>query len=298
MSGIYTGALGMISATTRLNTISNNIANANTDGYKMDEATYRTWDETYTKIQSKEEDRILGSVKELTYVDNTKTNFAAGDARQTGEEFDFLLKDPVDSKSVSFFTVGKDDQTFLSRNGHFTLDRDRNLVNVNGGYLLSATNQPITIPEGSKISLQTDGTISDQITGTIYGKINIQMVDESHQGMLEKKYGGYYQPMTAADITKHYGSAQWVLNHFDTNRTLQEVFGSKENIQNIVDTGNVNVFSPFTGSVASGMLEGSNVDLSKEMVNMIETQRYFQANSKSFSVMDQIFAKESSEIGK
>ena len=298
MSGIYTGALGMISASTKLSTISNNIANSTTDGYKSDESTYRTWDETFTKIKSKEDTRIIGAVKDLNYVDNIKTNFEQGIARQTGEEYDFYLQDPTGSKDVSFFLVQKDGQTYLSRNGHFMLDSQRNLVNANGGYLLNAAGNPIQIPIGASISLSPEGTVTDQETSAVYGQINLQTVDETSLGLLEKKYGGYYQPLTMEKLNQNFGSAQWVLDNFDTNKTLQSVFGSRENVQNIINTGQVNVLTPFAGRVASGMLEGSNVDMAKEMVSMMETQRYFQANSKSFSIMDQIFAKEASEIGK
>lgn len=298
MSGIYTGSLGMISASTRLNTISNNIANSNTDAFKADQSTYRTWDETYTKIESKEDTRVIGAVKELNYVDNVQTNFAIGDARQTGFEYDFYLQDDQGSEDVSFFVIQKEGQTYLSRNGHFMLDSERNVVNANGGYLLNAQGNKIQIPEGVEVSLSTQGVLSDQKSGTIYGQINIQSVNESQLGLLEKKYGGYYQPITLDKINTNFGSAQWVLDNFDTNKTLQEVFGSKENVQNMITSGQVNVLSPFSGNIRSGMLESSNVDLAKEMVDMMETQRYFQANSKSFSVMDQIFAKEASEIGK
>jgi flagellar basal body rod protein FlgG len=298
MSGIYTGALGMISATTKFNTISNNIANSETDGYKTDESTFKVWEETYAKIESKDRTEIIGGYNDQTYVDNTKVNFEAGSTKLTDQEFDFAITDPTNSKNVSFFMVQKDGQTYLTRNGHFMKNVNGEVVNANGGRLLGANGQPIVVPAQSHISISKKGEVRDSETNALYGTVDMRTVDESRLGLLEKKGSGYFQPITYESVVKNFGSLENVLAQFDGNKTLQSVFGSKENIQDMIDTGRVDIVSPFAGTVSAGVLEGSNVDLAKEMVDMMSTQRYFQANSKTFSVMDQIFAKESTEIGR
>jgi len=298
MSGLYTGAMGMISNIRKVEVHGNNIANAATTGYKMDQETFRVFDETFKRSISNEGNIRIGQYHDEVYVDDVRTYFEQGSSKVTGNPVDFMLQDNNGSGQVSFFAVKVGDAEYLTRNGNFTLDGNRRLVTQNGGLVLGENNLPIVIPENVKFSVNSDGSITEFDTNKMIGKLKLQSVGDNDLQLLQKKQGGYYEVMSLEKILGSFGNIQTLIQQFDTNPTIRGVFGSKERLQDILDSGQVRILSPFQGQVYSGALETSNVDMASEMVGMMNAQKGVSSAQKVSSTFDRIFEKEANELGK
>jgi flagellar hook protein FlgE len=163
-----------------------------------------------------------------------------------------------------FFAVKADPgqvTPFLTRAGNFTIDANRNLVNSDGLHVVGVGGNPIILaPEvtaftisknGQIIAVQSDGTsaVTDQQIG---------VVKVTNPGGLEKIGGNLYRTNSNADA----------------NATPDVIAPSDATLG--------------TGSIISGQLEMSNVDLTSEFTEMIIAQRGFQSNTKIITTSDEI----------
>ncbi|KYC66087.1 flagellar basal-body rod protein FlgF [Bacillus coagulans] len=151
-----------------------------------------------------------------------------------------------------YFRVQDGNDTYYTRAGNFYFDDNRRLVNSEGFAVLDTNGQAITLGENVKsFSVATDGTISDQDGNTI-GTISIAT---------------FQNP---AGLTKAGGNLYTTANS---------------------NAGQVTVSRPGqdgAGTIKSGYLEMSNVDLSEELTNMIVAERGFQANTRIITTSDEI----------
>ncbi|WP_207368450.1 flagellar basal body rod protein FlgG [Heyndrickxia coagulans] len=151
-----------------------------------------------------------------------------------------------------YFRVKDGDDTYYTRAGNFYFDDNRRLVNSEGFAVLDTNGQAITLGADVKsFSVATDGTITDQDGNTI-GTISIAT---------------FQNP---AGLTKVGGNLYTTTNS---------------------NAGTVTVSQPGqdgAGTIKSGYLEMSNVDLSEELTNMIVAERGFQANTRIITTSDEI----------
>lgn len=301
---LYTSAMGMISNMVKLETISNNIANSQTAGYKYDEATFRVFEENFIRIKYQKEHSRIGSYNDKVYVDNVQTNFKMGDAKYTERTLDMMLDDSR-TTGTSFFVVERENGeveqgngTYLTRNGHFLLDADRRLATISGGLLLNEQGEQIRIPEEIEFSVNEKGQIYNTENGEIIDTIQIRTIQEDDLGLLEKVYGGFYQIMDLDYIESNFGNINDLIERFDSNITIQKIFRSVENLEMIRDIGYANILMPFTGELRTGFIESSNVDMGKQMTQLIQTQKGVEMNQRTSKVMNEILQKDANEIGK
>ncbi|MED4920702.1 flagellar basal body rod protein FlgG [Weizmannia sp. CD-2023] len=151
-----------------------------------------------------------------------------------------------------YFRVADGNNTYYTRAGNFYFDDNRRLVNSEGFTVLGTNGQAITFGANVKsFSVATDGTITDQDGNTI-GTISIAT---------------FQNP---AGLTKVGGNLYTTTNS---------------------NAGTVTVRQPGqngAGTIKSGYLEMSNVDLSEELTNMIVAERGFQANTRIITTSDEI----------
>ncbi|AEO99273.1 MULTISPECIES: flagellar basal body rod protein FlgG [Heyndrickxia] len=151
-----------------------------------------------------------------------------------------------------YFRVADGNNTYYTRAGNFYFDDNRRLVNSEGFTVLGTNGQAITLGANVKsFSVATDGTITDQDGNTI-GTISIAT---------------FQNP---AGLTKVGGNLYTTTNS---------------------NAGTVTVSQPGqngAGTIKSGYLEMSNVDLSEELTNMIVAERGFQANTRIITTSDEI----------
>ena len=146
LEGLYTAAAGMAAQERRLDALSNDIANVNTAGYKRVRLGFR--DLVYQ--QDGRSGVATGSGTAVTQLGRSNLQ---GAFQQTNNPFDLAIS------GEGYFQVRRaDGQIALTRQGAFSVDGRRQLVNANGERLVP----PITIPRGvdaSKVSVGRDGTV-------------------------------------------------------------------------------------------------------------------------------------------
>lgn len=249
---LWIAKTGLDAQQTRMATVSNNLANVNTTGFKQGRVVFE--DLLYQNVRQSggqtSQDTELPSGMHLgtgVRVVATEKLFTQGGMLQTDNPLD------VGIKGRGFFQILMPDGNLAyTRDGTFQQNAQGELV-TSSGYLV----QPgITIPEGVQgITIGSDGIVSVSLSGqaapTQIG--NLQTVDFINPVGLQPIGENLYLE-TASSGTAQSG------------------------------TPGINGF----GSLVQGSLEGSNVNVVSELVNMIETQRAYEMNSKAISTNDQM----------
>jgi flagellar basal-body rod protein FlgG len=249
---LYISKTGLSAQDTALTTISNNLANVSTVGFKKDSAVFQD-----LMYQIKREpgglnsqDSQLPSGLQLgtgVRVEGTTKQFTQGSMEITEQSLDMAV-----SGRGFFQVLLPDGTTSFTRDGQFQLNSDGEIVTASGNRL-----QPsITVPENTaNITLGEDGIVSATITGEAaaqqIGQINT--VD-------------FINPQGLKAIG---------------NNLFRETEASGD-----PQTGTPGL-SGF-GEIKQGMLELSNVEVVEELVSMITTQRAYEMNSKVVSTADQM----------
>lgn len=175
LNGLYTATSGMLAQNRKLEIISNNLANINTTSYKREDAIFRDYlyhDKRTPQniIKASEYNKTINNTVSL---DSIYTDFSPGNLRQTGNRFDLALEN-----KNTFFAVETPFGIRFTRDGHFTLDKDRRLVNQDGFPVLSRNfenNEGIILPDG-EVTITENGEI--MVDGVILDQLFIAEVDD------------------------------------------------------------------------------------------------------------------------
>ncbi|MCU4922706.1 flagellar basal-body rod protein FlgG [Bacillus thuringiensis] len=255
MNGLYIGSMGMMNYMQRINVHSNNVANAQTTGFKAENMTSKVFDVQDTYRRGDGAVTNIGSVDYAVVPAATHVNLVQGNIQMTNSATDFFLDDGT-AGTASFFVTSKNDETFLTRDGSFTLNSDRYLQTSSGAYVMGENNERIRIPEGAKVAVQADGTLYDAVTQNNIARLQ----------------------------TKTVGAEA-------NNRLIQ-----RENKSFTLAEGNIADLPNGTGTVKNHMLENSNVDMTKEMADLMTDQRMISASQRVMTSFDKIYEKEANEI--
>jgi flagellar basal-body rod protein FlgG len=250
-SALQVARTGLEAQDARMRVIANNLANVGTTGFKRDRANFATL--------AYQDARVAGQPGgENAYA--TGLNLGTGVAVQstTRIETQGALNTTNNALDVAldgdgFFQVQLPaGQLGYTRAGNFSRSAEGQLVTAQGFVVQPA----ITIPEGaSSITISPDGTVSAVIAGNS---------EPAQLGQL-----------TIASFANPAGlQAQ-------SDNFLIETAASGAAQVGIAGEGG-------RGHIRQGMLEGSNVNIVEEMVNMIETQRAYEINSKMISAVDEM----------
>ena len=249
---LWISKTGLDAQQTRLSVISNNLANVNTTGFKRDQAVF--------------EDLMYQNIRQSGAASSEDTQLPSGLSTGTGVRVVATEKlhtqgnlvqtgNPLDVaiQGRGFFQILRPDgSTAYTRDGSFQVNDQGQMVTANGLQL-----QPsITIPANSlSVTIGDDGIVSVLAAGaTTPGQVGtIQTADFINPTGLQA-IGGNLFLETAASSSPQTGTPG--LNGF--------------------------------GQLASGAVESSNVNVVEELVNMIETQRAYEMNSKVISATDQM----------
>jgi flagellar basal-body rod protein FlgG len=197
-SAIFTALFGALSNEHRMNSIANNLANANTTGYKRDMLAFRDTFALYAHDQIMEAQGYVRQEKlfpepehlarpRLAYA---KTDFAQGSLKLTGAPFDVAIT------GEGFFKVRTPVGEFYTRNGHFRLTGEGMLINEQGFPVLG-DGAEITIPAGIKnITIAESGEIYGD--GELVGQLGIVNVDDPSR--LEKLGGNMYRARSGSGV--------------------------------------------------------------------------------------------------
>jgi flagellar basal-body rod protein FlgG len=248
-ASMWVAKTGLDAQQTRMNVIANNLANVNTTGFKKDRAVF--------------EDLLYQNIRQAGGQTGANTQSPTGLMLGTGVRVVATEKlhaqgnmvntsNPLDLAIVGegFFQIAQPDGTIAyTRDGNFKLSATRQLVTANGALLQPA----ITIPGNAMtVTFGRDGTVSAELSNgqpQVLGQLQIARF--VNPGGLESK---------GQNLLKETPSS-----------------GAPQVLQPGV-TG--------AGTLMQGTLEASNVNVVEEMVNMIETQRAYEINSKAISAVD------------
>jgi flagellar basal-body rod protein FlgG len=273
LRGFYNAASGMLAQQRKQEILTNNMANANTPGYKADNASLRTFPTMLlqhmgeTKLNGKTipNNYSLGESGLATgvYVQETTPNFLQGDIRETGIKTDIALLqnqvpvDPATNKPGGlFFRLNVDGQERFTRNGHFTVDSAGDLVTAEGYYVLGSDGNRINV-SSENFSVAKDGTVMDN--GRRAGQIDVALVADPNK--LVKEGNGLFK--------LDGGTAVSAIGNPGAAFQLQQ-----------------------------GFIERSNVDVESTMTEMLTAYRAFEANQKVLQAYDRTMEKAANEIGR
>lgn len=160
MQGTYTAAMGIAAQQQRIDTIANNVANVNTNGFKASRTDFK--DALYEVMQRpvQPQDNLNLQKGHGTLVTGFVRSFAPGLFTETGTETDCYIQ------GDGFFAVQMPNgETMYTRDGHFekSIEADGTYLRTSNGYYMLGTNgQRIRLQEG-EIAIGTDGSISNGV---------------------------------------------------------------------------------------------------------------------------------------
>ncbi len=251
---LYSAASGMTAQQTNVDNISHNLANANTTGFKARRAQFQ--DLLYQNLvqpgASATQQTAVPTGLQVGLGARAASNeivFSQGSFTQTSNPYDLVVQ------GRGFFQVRTPSgELAYTRDGAFHLDRDGNLVTLDG----NAIEPSVTIPkEAQSVSIGADGTITYTLQGQTQSQQagQILLADFQNASGLESMGRNLYKPTSAS------------------GDPIVGTPGGQEGI----------------GSLLQGYLEGSNVSVVEEFINLIVSQRAYEANSKVVKAADEMY---------
>lgn len=282
--GLYTGANGMNIQQVRMDVIANNLANVDKTGFKRDTTVFKAFPELLihrynedgvgkTPMGSFDTAPLVGKLGLGGEVNEVYTRFEQGAVKKTGNVFDLMLQDKPGTERPAFFSVMTNKGERLSRSGSFILDRMGYLVTPQG-FPLMGENGPIQVNQGNFLVKEN---------GEIY--VNGRIGTRPEDGV-----------------------------NFDQNRFEEPVLLDRIKIRTVENPRHLDkegdsfyADTPESGEpmpmreqdspqILQGYLEASNVSVVTEMVEMIEVNRAYEANSKALQTHDQLLGRLINEV--
>jgi len=251
---LFSAASGMSAQQLNVDNIAHNLANANTAGFKARRAQFQ--DLMYQNLvqpgASAGQQTVVPTGLQLglgTRASSNEIVFTQGDFSQTNNPLDLVIQ------GRGFFQVRRaTGETSYTRSGSFHLDRDGNMVTSDGDPL----EPQITIPPNAQsVTIATDGTVSflqpGQNNAQVAGQIQL---------------ANFPNPAGLTSIGRNL--------YLPTDASGEPVVGNPGGQEGI-------------GSLLQGYTEQSNVSVVEEFINLIVSQRAYEANSKVVKAADEMY---------
>jgi flagellar basal-body rod protein FlgF len=263
INGLYNSASGMNAELVQQDVVANNLANANTVGFKKDDTIFSAFPNVLvSRIHDKmnpaglpgflapQDGQPLGIVGHGVDTHAIVTNFSEGSSKRTDGKLDLALHGDV------LFTVEKaDGTTAYTRAGNFTQNGQGQLTTQAGDLVMGVGSRPIQV-DGSEVVVDSKGRF---------------MVDGNDAGTL-------------------------LLEAWDPKAMEKE--GESLYVKNEPDIHAVDESPAPAATVSQGYLEDSNTSVVNEMVNMIVVSRAYEANQKAIQVQDSSLSEVINQVGK
>jgi flagellar basal-body rod protein FlgF/flagellar basal-body rod protein FlgG len=159
-SGFYSAFTGLAARMQSLDLVANNLANVNTAGYKSQKEFYRAFT---SSLNNEWLTPVNKAINDYGLIGGARMDLTAGSMQPTGNDTDMAID------GSAFFSVKTKSGVRYTRNGNFSLNTQRQLIDPQGNLLLGEDG-PIQIPTG-KMTVSTDGTIS--VDGALVAKLKI-----------------------------------------------------------------------------------------------------------------------------
>ncbi|MBX9610136.1 MAG: flagellar basal-body rod protein FlgG [Burkholderiales bacterium] len=252
---LWIAKTGLEAQQMQLDTITHNLANVSTNGYKRSHAVFE--DLLYQNLRqsgapSTQQTQLPTGLQLGTGVRpvSTARNFSQGNLQQTSNSLDLAIN------GQGFFQITQPDGSVgYTRDGSFQVDAQGQIVNANGNPL----SPTITVPANAQnVTVAQDGTVSATVPGSTTPQQlgQIQLASFINPAGLDPKGGNLFAETAAS------GNPQ---------------------------TGNAGANG--LGVLNQGFVETSNVNVVEELVAMIQTQRAYEINSKAIQTSDQMLGR-------
>ncbi|MCI9277920.1 flagellar hook-basal body protein [bacterium D16-50] len=201
LKGLYTAYTGMINEQHRMDTMTNNLANVSTVGYKKEGATSQSFDSILTvKLKDTSIGKTLaermGRNNPGVKIGENYTDFTQGSFRITDNTYDLALAGEG-FFAIEFTNKAGETSTMYTRGGQFTLNKEGYLVTEDGDYVLDVQNRRIQVDTTQEARITNDGIISQNGRNVA----RIQVADFEDYNYLEKYGETYYRPVEGARLT-------------------------------------------------------------------------------------------------
>lgn len=184
--GLYMSAAGAKAQSHRLETVSHNLANVGTPGYKAQAPVLQArFAETIEEGQKSSGSGNVDDVGGGITLQSTATNFGAGPIKQTGVRTDFAINNPDD-----FFVVEHEGKQMLTRAGNFQFDNNGRLVSQNGDSVLDIAGRPIQIDPTLPYDVQPGGRLGQQ-----GGFVDLMLARPAGLGDLSRQGENLFMPL-------------------------------------------------------------------------------------------------------
>jgi flagellar basal-body rod protein FlgG len=251
---LFSAASGMTAQQMNVDNIAHNLANANTAGFKMRRAQFQ--DLLYQNVIQPGANAGAQSTVPTglqlglgTRASSNEIVFTQGDFSQTSNPLDLVIQ------GQGFFQIRRaTGDLAYTRAGNFQVNKDGNVVDSNGNLL----DPQITIPPSAQsVTIATDGTVSFQLPGQTASQVagQIQLANFPNPAGLNSLGQNLYTPTDAS------GDA---------------IVGNPGGAEGL-------------GTLLQGYTEQSNVSVVDEFVNLIVSQRAYEANSKVVKAADEMY---------
>jgi flagellar basal-body rod protein FlgF len=288
-SGIWPSVSGAAAQAQRVDTVANNLANADTLGFKKDELTFREYlsmkerepkshDIPRGAIKDKDFYQLDGRDQSFVVVDGTYTDHRQGNLRVTQNPLDVAL----DGKG--FFEIATPQGIRYTRQGSFHINADGRLETVEGYPVLASAPGGLAAPAPGAPGQQLDGRAPASIGANTARFINL------------RDRGTHFSINPQGEVFASDGDLIAKLNvvEFTDTRQLRKTGG---NFFSNPSQANVST-QPVGTIVRQGVLETSNVNPVEEMTKLISANRLFEHDLKAMKTYGEMLQREANDIGK
>lgn len=246
LRSLYTAGTGMIAQQQNLDVIANNLSNVNTNGFKQQRAEFQ--DLMYDTMRSATADGRPEAIQVGmgSRLSATSSNFTGGSQQNTGNPLNVMIQ------GNGFFRVLRSDgSAAYTRDGSFQVNKDGDLTTGDGLFLDPKVNIPLGT---SAVSIDALGNV----TGVVPGEDGTA-----------KTLGN----ILVSTVTNPAGMTRLGGNLFSETEASGAASAQKPGDQG-------------SGTLLSGFVESSNVEVVEEMTRMITAQRAYEINSKAIQTAD------------
>ena len=225
-SGFYTISSGVFVNQKSVNTISNNLVNAQTPGYRTESIAHSAFEKELMFRSDSSGGTVLGDGMQspLTVIDGVQTKFSPGQLKETGLNLDIAID------GDGFFNIkGYDGNIYLTRNGSFSIDSQGYLA-LEGVGRVQGKNGDIAV-KTSDFAVRADGTVANS-SGQVLG--NILVTVPTDYTTLQKSGNGLFTSTNTMNVSSNFQLQQkhLELSNVDVNEELTNLMATQRALQN------------------------------------------------------------------
>lgn len=244
LRGLYTAYTGMLNEQYRMDIMSNNLANADTTGFKKEGSTSQAYDEVMAvKIKDLSENpntpKRLGNMSLGVKIGETYTDFSQGSLRITENTYDLALGGEG-FFNIEFTNKAGETSTKYTRDGGFTLTKDGYLVTKDGDYVLGENGRiQLSTTAGDTVidregNIYQDGSLVASLKITEFEDTNYlthygETMWDAKEGAVSKDaedanvYQGYLE-MSNANVVKEMVNMITISRQYEANQKMITTF--------------------------------------------------------------------------